>query len=772
MGVVSVDKFSPTSSKKWVKVAEDEWPSACNHARSQVEHTSMSTKPPPQDLFKWTWTIDPKASEASAALFMNVLSISAYAATARLGKPSSSPPALFYVAMPDPNRAVPLPNDSSTQDCRPDVLAFESSAFHPAPREDDPLPLQLWRLPNSPYEYIEKNLPGVLRFAPPEAHNKNTIREFESWFAEAASKRYLDLGRFCWPEVQLAIEAKLSNLNHAFVQELVYMRQQRRTQPWLRYVVGIVLTTKEMGLLRADPLGVEQTSFNKRSSRGVLEVVRICSGFARSTMFDRGQHAGFQLHDTTSLALPHLKPIDTDLFASGETNITYTHRTVRFIKLNGSHTHYPQNHTKDTTFFVHALLQDNGSLVGRCPRIFCVSREVGGGSMPRSFVGPYALKIYYADHQSECYKHDLIAVVREAQVRNVLVPSIEWRCGNVLAVRGFTADILKGYPEKQAVPGVISNREEVFALSDMKRVLAQATDFPEFTQAFVDFAEAIASLAENGLAHRDLSIGNVLLSQDVECAPAFFAEAACLVENLTRQPAVFSSRELDRRLGGVLHDLDMSGRLPHDQVNEASVPSESRFGINLFLAEASAVVPQAPQSPVPQKGFRTGTPPFMAINLLEYGPPNTAAHDLHSLLFVMCLFYWSFPTYVETPYPERVTLTARPWPSAILRWANRPGFFTTRELAGLKRIFFCHPAILRKIFEETLEGDLWLQDRRYLRLFWALYLVLWEPTKVVGEFHDRAIVEPQEVVAALRELNLYYTRNERGSLSRETNATP
>ncbi|KAJ6549484.1 hypothetical protein B0H10DRAFT_1289845 [Mycena sp. CBHHK59/15] len=589
-----------------------------------------------------------------------------------------------------------------------------------------------------------------MEFTAPKPQHKDAIAAFKLWFEEQTSKSYLDTARFCWPEVQLAMEAKLSNLYNAILQELVYMRQQRRTQPWLRSVIGMVITTKEIGILRADSLGVEQSTFQKDSSRGVLDIVRICSGLARSTAIHRGQHEAFHLHDTTTLALPHLKPSSPDPFIAKEAEMKYTHRTVRFITLKGNRVHYPKHETQDVTFYVHSLLQDNGSLIGRCPRIFCVSREVGGDGATRSFIGPYALKTYYADHESECYKEDLIAVARQAQVKKLLLPTAEWRYGDALSMRGFTADVVGKYTDNHVIPNVVSKREEVFALSDMKRVLAQSSDYAEFSQAFVDFAEAIASLAENGLAHRDLSIGNVLLSRDVECPPTFFAEAASSVQEFANRLAVFSPREPDDRVGGILHDMDMAGRLrPSRRAKQAPV-GDDWLKKMIETAEVPAASSTA-QPVVPQRGFRTGTPPFMAIQLLINGPPHTVTHDLHSLLFVACLFFWTFPCFVEIPFPGPVPLTARPWPTEVLRWANRPVSFNLKELGGIKRTFFSHPADLNAIFKRTLEDDLWLEDVRYLTLFWELYRVLWaQPTEQTpDETHDKANVDPKELITAL-----------------------
>jgi hypothetical protein len=112
------------------------------------------------------------------------------------------------------------------------------------------------------------------------------------------------------------------------------------------------------------------------------------------------------------------------------------------------------------------------------------------------------------------------------------------------------------------------------------------------------------SLAENGLAHRDLSIGNVLLSRDVECHPAFFAEAASSVQEIANRPAVFSQRQLDDRVGGVLHDMDMAGRLrPSRRVKQAPV-GDDWLKKMIETTEVPAVSSTA-QPVVPQRGFRT-----------------------------------------------------------------------------------------------------------------------------------------------------------------------
>ncbi|KAJ6541589.1 hypothetical protein B0H19DRAFT_318171 [Mycena capillaripes] len=561
--------------------------------------------------------------------------------------------------------------------------------------------------------------------------------------------------RFCWPEVQLAVEANLSDSHDAILQELVYMRQQRRTQPWMRSILGLVLTTKIIGVLRADTLGIEQCTFYRDCSRGVLDSVRICLGLVRSNCLQRGQHEAFELFDTKTLAPPHLKSkparpsktqpsktavdSDLDVFAAEDPAVEYIHRTVRFIRLRGDRIHYSHDGTSpDIIYYVHHLVQDNGSLVGRCPRIFCVSRETESEDAVRRFVGPYALKVYYADHASDCYRDDLISVARKAQVKNVLLPTWEWYYGDALSMRGFPPDVVKKYIDIQAVavvPNVVRNHQEVFAQSDLKRLLVQCSGYEEFGKAFIDFVEGIASLAEQDLAHRDLSIGNVLLSQDTPCPPSFLSDAAASAKALIGAPVAFTQRALEQRMGGLIHDMDMAGRVPRLPEKPPTDGSKSYAKLRAVLIK-TPVQPERPaQSVGPQKGFRMGTLPFMAISirLLVNGPPHLVTYDLHSLLFVMALFFWSHPTFLsDVPFPQSVPERRRKWPREVLRWANRPVDFTLAELGALK----------------TLEGDLWTEDSAYLDLFWALYDALW--IRLSGsECMDRLHVTPAEVEAVL-----------------------
>lgn len=276
--------------------------------------------------------------------------------------------------------------------------------------------------------------------------------------------------------------------------------------------------------------------------------------------------------------------------------------------------------------------------------------------------------------------------------------------------------------------------------------------------AFIDFVKDIASLAEKNLAHRDLSIGNVLLSQDTPCSPSFFSDAEASAESIIGTTVAFTQRALEPRMGGLRHDLDMAGRVPG--VPEKAPADSRNTNLQQNLEKKLNKEPPQPERPAqliePQKQSRTGTLPFMAPRLLVKGPPHFVAYDLHSLLFVMVLFFWSHPTFLSNiPFPQSVPERRRNWPQEVLRWVNCPGC-TLTELGALKRGFFSIRSTLGATLQRTLSGDSWTEDSAYLNLFWALYGVLWRPWDETAdsededsEWVDRRRITPAEVEAAL-----------------------
>ncbi|KAG6892360.1 hypothetical protein C0992_000786, partial [Termitomyces sp. T32_za158] len=110
---------------------------------------------------------------------------------------------------------------------------------------------------------------------------------------------FLDLSSVCFPNVLIAGEGNETDMKFASRQAMVYMCQQRRTQPWLRFCLGLMVTKDKMGLLRADATGVEECVFPKNIGRGVIESIRLSLGILLATDQELGQNPSFSLRSVT-----------------------------------------------------------------------------------------------------------------------------------------------------------------------------------------------------------------------------------------------------------------------------------------------------------------------------------------------------------------------------------------------------------------------------------------------------------------------------------------
>jgi hypothetical protein len=275
------------------------------------------------DTYHWRWSdaIHKRTGDDAAddADLLNAISIAAYAASVSIrfqdesADPLPAPNARFLRL---PNRLARLPScdeedsDPESPDCRPDIISLPSEAFYPSDASKVPY---LWR------SKTHTNMFALLRthmaFKPlfgfcsegftygrrPAGSIEGldgkalAIRSFEEWYHEQEARDHLDLRYVCWPMVEGVGAVKHRDKSRATTQELGYMRKQLRAQPWLRFAVGWFATDDLFGIVRADPIGVEQCVVNRWSSRGALETVRFALGFTVATRGERGHHPAFTL---------------------------------------------------------------------------------------------------------------------------------------------------------------------------------------------------------------------------------------------------------------------------------------------------------------------------------------------------------------------------------------------------------------------------------------------------------------------------------------------
>ncbi|KAG6870615.1 hypothetical protein C0992_012871, partial [Termitomyces sp. T32_za158] len=158
-------------------------------------------------------------------------------------------------------------------------------------------------------------------------------------------------------------------------------------------------TKDKMGMLRADAIGVEECVFPKNIGHGVIESIRLSLGILLATDQELGQHPSFFLrsvtgpNNTKAVNKKHETGEDDNgrsskkmrrasrIIPSTPTNSPdppkcLTFRQVNWITLDKEKLHgHRLSDPTPTNFYVKHLIEDRGSLVGRCTRVWCVYQE-------------------------------------------------------------------------------------------------------------------------------------------------------------------------------------------------------------------------------------------------------------------------------------------------------------------------------------------------------------------------------------------------------------
>ncbi|KNZ77649.1 hypothetical protein J132_04684 [Termitomyces sp. J132] len=614
---------------------------------------------------------------------------------------------------------------------------------------------------------------------------------------------FLDLSAVCFPNVLIAGEGKQTDMKSAIVQATVYMRQQRRTQFWLRFSLGLMATKDKLGLLRADATGVEECIFPKNIGRGVIESIRLSLGILLATDEELGQHPSFSLRsvtimnakykgDDSTTALGDKRPADDDndneraskkrrSKTFGEIPSTptkyphqpkqFTSREVNWITLDKEKLHgRPPSDKTPTTFYVKYLVEDRGSLIGRCTRVWCVYQEVFKSDSilekyevpkdSRVFKGPYALKAYNADIYSEAYEQDILFKVMNHPdpIKGVLMPTDVWYLGQVLTlVRGLTQEECP-----QAIdPNKVNHRQEIFTVSAFKRTLSQFETMKEFYEAIIGVLQAIAFLESLGIIHRDISFGNIILNEEIYCDTD--KECQWIEVEWDARPArvALIRREfVDIHTIGGLHDLDMAAYIPKTLYTLDSPTISFMTPKELLARIETRNNPPPVQQKKPNRVWRTGTVPFMSIPLL-LGEQNSVIDDLQSLFFVCYLSPFTFGDRLPNYFPNAPPPLNCRWPEAFWRWTDLSGSLGMRDLGLAKTDFFTSSHLF---WFKTLKSHalpLWnTSDSRdaentvlravHCYMLSTFHKQLWTPVQRLTFSENISKVDPLSIVAALR----------------------
>ncbi|KAG5639211.1 hypothetical protein H0H81_005690 [Sphagnurus paluster] len=450
------------------------------------------------------------------------------------------------------------------------------------------------------------------------------------WLTRAAEAydvaRFLDMSYVCFPNVRVPGEGKQTDMRAAIVQTCIYMRQQRRTQPWLRFGLGLMSTRNQLGLLRADATGIEEYVFTKSTGHGVVESIRLALGVMLATDYELGDHPCFSFRERVIFnsdpaltgekrsAASDEKPSNKKAWMSTSTSPSptsnqdppkptrYHLKEVNLITLANSEHQPPFKPNNSpgpgqTRYYVDYLVEDRGSLVGRCTRIWCVYKEVTGGEKEDPIIrdhkfppethlltGPYALKFYCADIHSEAYAENILEKAVEADVKHVLLPSDVWYLGQILNV---VRDMNDGVLPDRLKSSDLKNREEVVTISAFKRTLAQYKSTEEFYGAIIGVLKAIESLEGAGFIHRDISMGNIILNDEDYEDNEKVLPSEISIDGGAPTKAIFLRRDfVDLGSPGGLHDLDMAATIPKALPPTEHIPSASELLEDMMLDPA------------------------------------------------------------------------------------------------------------------------------------------------------------------------------------------
>ncbi|KAJ6558160.1 hypothetical protein B0H19DRAFT_1261702 [Mycena capillaripes] len=539
------------------------------------------------------------------------------------------------------------------------------------------------------------------------------------------------------------------------------MRCQRCSQPWQRFVLGFIATPDAFGLLRADVCGIEECIIARNTSRGVIEAIRLCLGLSLANDVQLGQDPIFTLRQIQTLAriplanappTPGSQEDDEPEHNSGETtgsetpeswprkrrrsssacaapvwpNAPYQSREISAIRLgddpSGEWSH----------FHVHFMAYDSTphNWFGRCTRVFCVSREMSAKAKKEYvaqnpdvraqttkrqrktlpfYDGRFAMKMIYSDIKSEAYADDLQQEAQDAGVNHILFPDWVLKHQNVL-------DDLRGWsrPTFEDIRATAqTDRQLVISLSPFKWTLNQFQDLREVLSALRDVAQAVKELSEIGLLHRDISPGNILLAEDV--VPSMHYEV--------NESGVFIRQARGAQSGGLLHDMDMCGRMRQPEV----------VNVEEHMSQALGMGSPTPKQRPTHVGVRTGTTPFMALAVLRQSRPHHVLDDIQSIFFVLYLFFFtssgsalSFP---NGPAQEKIR-----WPAAIFDWTTMREGMNHTHLATQKAGFFNN---LGKTYPflyvlRTKALPRWRNRDQIVQIIAKLYSTLWKPRHTIS----------------------------------------
>ncbi|KAI6107819.1 hypothetical protein EDD16DRAFT_1523100 [Pisolithus croceorrhizus] len=646
-GTVTCEEIKPNE--------EEETRHALNAAHADtVAHACIRSDAPidepasdPATKYQWSWPKFPTTpiNENKLVAFLNSVADSALLSARSILQDDSLQPRNRFAAPVDKNHAIPLSYEPDGEDMRPDFMVLPLAAF-----SDDE-----------------------------EPKVKEAYVNFTAMLLAGESK-------------------SARNAREGLIQVQRYMRGIKRAQPWLRFATGMTVGKDFVSLLRGDCSGLERVELSLTDGRGCIEFIRIILGIVLAGKRAFGHNPEVEIEEKdVSVDVPELRSETTPRTGSysmmsgsasqsaispilsgptsklgtccsassdpphvdrlsatssaGSKSSTASAGSKRDLEDEVSRG--PKSKRRKRTVALRAFIPVR--VYGRhCIGILFTSGSIRGrGTTVYVVVGAGDGKTYLAlktSWQDVARAEDQAAVLKKLSDHkphpNVITPSRlfdpmakDCRVDSTLgSIRAFLDD------EMQRLG--VENRILTVTISELRRPVAYFWSPHDFVRGVIG--------ALLGILHRDISENNIVLAPFCD--------------------------KLGDELGALI-DFDMAiVGPPNMQENSKSPPKkQSAEELLSFVRTSSSPLPVNDQ---PYKAQRTGTTPYMSIDVLR-GEPHTHFDDIESFLYVLVLFFFSY----KGPLEEQALRRARvrgfiqavgegrlphvtAWPARFERWAS------------------------------------------------------------------------------------------------------
>ncbi|KAF8839894.1 hypothetical protein BDN67DRAFT_969310, partial [Paxillus ammoniavirescens] len=502
-----------------------------------------------------------------------------------------------FAAPIDTRHAFPLAHGPDKEDMRPDFVVLPIDAFEANPNTNT----------GNPIEYKPKK----------EWFNFTTIR--------------------------LSGECKTSDCNKGVDQVQRYMRGMRRAQPWQRFVTALTVTREIVTFMRADASGIERLDMQLVRGRSSLEFVRVLLGVALGNAFLFGKSSAIDVQilpkstvvaplgdtvpateskDPFSAAPPasdlpaqdsHLStariPSSTKQTTSASGASRSSRKRKRGKEADADNTPPPAK--KQTLVEVDQLVQLPTTLFGeyQYEGILYNAASVRGRGTTAVLVRAQNVKVVL-----KMAWQDVTRVSRQTEVLSILQKSLPFdkRRAHVLIPTSIpieedrTLGIIRAFTDSQIQKLRIEDRVLRVEQTDLRRPVSYFWSAHDFVLGLRDAIIGHAYLVDIGILHRDVSENNIVLG----CHPE------------------------DTR--GCIMDLDMA--IPYKPQPSSQPLNLKTIVEKLELRFEGKKAPMTSQMSIPFKADRTGTTPYMSVNVL-FGRGHSHFDDMESFFYVLLLFF-------------------------------------------------------------------------------------------------------------------------------------